>query len=166
MKRSTFCDMPCPVAQTLERIGEWWTLLIVREAFLGQRRFGDFQLRLGIAKNVLSARLRKLVVEGILERRVSSQDAREVEYRLTDKGRDLMPVLLALAQWGERWIYKGRGPLRYRNRHTGAELAPLAPRDRDGVELSPRDLEIVRKDAAPPVRPAAGRRTGTRAGAR
>ena len=166
MKRSTFCDMPCPVAQSLERIGEWWTLLIVREAFLGQRRFGDFQQRLGIAKNVLSTRLRKLVEEGILERRVSSEDAREVEYRLTDKGRDLMPVLLALAQWGERWIYKGRSPLRYRNRHTGAELARLAPRDRDGVELAPRDLEIVRKDAAPTLKPAAGRRAGARSGTR
>ena len=146
MKRTAFCDMPCPVAQTLERIGEWWTLLIVREAFLGQRRFSQFEQRLGIAKNVLSARLRKLVAEGILKRQPSKEDGREIEYRLTDKGRDLMPVLLALAQWGERWIYKGRSPLRYRNRHTGAELQRLAPRDRDGVELGARDLEIVRRD--------------------
>jgi DNA-binding HxlR family transcriptional regulator len=148
MKRTTFCDMPCPVAQTLEQIGEWWTLLILREAFLGRRRFGEFQQELGIAKNVLSARLRKLVDDGILKRQPSREDGREIEYRLTDKGRDLMPVLLALAQWGERWIYKGRSPLRYRNRHTGAELQRLAPRDRDGVEIGARDLEIVRREGA------------------
>jgi DNA-binding HxlR family transcriptional regulator len=147
MKRSTFCEMPCPVAQALERIGEWWTLLIIREAFLGRRRFGQFQQSLGIAKNILSARLRKLVAEGILVRQTSSEDAREVEYRLTDKGRDLMPVLLALAQWGERWIYEGESPLEYRNRHTGAEMMRLAPRDADGVELGPRDLEIVARRA-------------------
>jgi DNA-binding HxlR family transcriptional regulator len=147
MKRVAFDEMACPVAQALERIGEWWTLLILREAFLGRRRFGEFQANLGIARNVLSARLRKLVEEGILERRPSSRDAREVEYRLTDKGRDVMPVLLALAQWGERWIYRGKGPLRYRNRHTGADVLPLAARDRDGVELGARDLEIVPRRA-------------------
>lgn len=149
MKRTTFCDMPCPVAQTLEQVGEWWTLLILREAFLGRRRFGEFQQQLGIARNVLSARLRKLVEQDILERRPSKQDGREIEYRLTEKGRDLMPVLLALAQWGERWIYAGRSPLRYRNRHTGAELQRLTPRDRDGVELTARDLEIVRHGESP-----------------
>ena len=149
MKRTPFCDMPCPVAQTLEQVGEWWTLLILREAFLGRRRFGEFQQQLGIAKNVLSARLRKLVEQDILERRPSAEDGREVEYRLTEKGRDLMPVLLALAQWGERWIYAGRSPLRYRNRHTGAELQRLTPRDRDGVELAARDLEIVRQPESP-----------------
>lgn len=158
MKRTAFCDMPCPVAQTLEQVGEWWTLLIVREAFLGRRRFGEFQQRLGIARNILSARLRKLVAAGILERGASEDDGREVEYRLTEKGRDLMPVLLALAQWGERWIYAGRSPLRYRNRHTGAELTRLTARDRDGVELKPRDLEIVSRDDA--VAPAAARRAG------
>lgn len=146
MKRTTFCQMPCPVAQTLERIGEWWTLLIVREAFLGRRRFGEFQQHLGIARNVLSARLRKLVAEGILERRASPDDGREVEYRLTEKGRDLMPVLLALAQWGERWIYADRSPLRYRNRRTKSALVRLAARDADGIELAPRDIEIVARD--------------------
>ena len=100
MKRVPFADMPCPVAQTLELVGEWWTLLIVREAFLGRRRFVEFQQELGIARNVLSSRLRKLVAEGILERRASQTDAREVEYRLTPKGKDLMPVLIALSGYG------------------------------------------------------------------
>jgi len=159
MKRVPFRDMPCPVAQALELVGEWWTLLIVREAFLGRRRFVEFQQELGIARNVLSARLRKLVAEGILERRASQTDAREVEYRLTPKGKDLMPVLVALAQWGARWIYDGNSPLRYEHRHTGEELPRLALRDKDGNELAPRDLRLVRTQAATP---AAGRRAGTR----
>jgi DNA-binding HxlR family transcriptional regulator len=146
MKRVPFADMPCPVAQTLELVGEWWTLLIVREAFLGRRRFVEFQQQLGIARNVLSSRLRKLVAEGILERRASETDAREVEYRLTPKGKDLMPVLIALSQWGERWIYEGKSPLRYVHRHTGEELPRLAMRDAQGNELTPRDLRIVRSD--------------------
>ncbi len=164
MKRVSFCDIPCPVAQTLELVGEWWTLLIVREAFLGRRRFVEFQQHLGIARNVLSSRLRKLVAEGILERRASQTDAREGEYRLTPKGRDLMPVLLALAQWGEKWIYEGKSPLRYQNRHTGSELAPLAAHDRDGVQLGPRDLEIVRLDEPDTDRPiaSAARRANAR----
>jgi DNA-binding HxlR family transcriptional regulator len=152
MKRTTFCGMPCPMAQALERVGDWWTLLLIRESFLGTRRFADFQDRLGIAKNILSSRLRKLVQEGILDRRASEADGREIEYRLTEKGRDLLPVLLALAQWGERWIYRGRAPIRFVNRHTGTPLAPLAARDRDGVELSLRDLAIL--DAARVVEPA------------
>jgi DNA-binding HxlR family transcriptional regulator len=146
MKRVAFADMPCPVAQTLELVGEWWTLLIVREAFLGRRRFVEFQQQLGIARNVLSSRLRKLVAEGILERRVSETDAREIEYRLSPKGKDLMPVLIALSQWGERWIYEGNSPLRYENRHTGEELPRLAVRDAQGNELTARDLRIVRTD--------------------
>lgn len=164
MKRTTFQDMPCPVAQALEHIGEWWTLLILREAFFGRRRFGEFQQELGIAKNVLASRLRKLVDHGILRREPSKSDGREIEYRLTDKGRDLMPVLLALAQWGERWMYAGRGPWRFRNRHTGAELRRLVPHDREGVELSARDLEIVSREDA--LSPTEGRRAGVRKGSR
>lgn len=146
MKRVPFADMPCPVAQALELVGEWWTLLIVRDCFFGRRRFSEFQQGLGIARNVLSSRLRKLVAEGILERSPSENDAREVEYRLTAKGKDLMPVLISLSQWAERWIYKGENPLRYENRHTGEELPRLAMRDAQGNELKPRDLRIVRAE--------------------
>lgn len=159
MKRVPFADMPCPVAQTLELVGEWWTLLIVREAFLGRRRFVEFQQELGIARNVLSSRLRKLVAGGILERRACETDAREIQYRLTPKGKDLMPVLIALSQWGERWIYAGKSPLRYEHRHTGEELPKLALRDKLGNELAPRDLRIVRSDG---LRPSAARRATSR----
>lgn len=144
MKRTSYADMPCPMAQALERVGEWWSLLILRECFGGVRRFGDFERRLGIAKNVLSARLKHLVEAGVLERRASKDDAREIEYRLTESGKDLAPVLIALAQWGDRWIYGGKAPVRFVNRHTGAPLADLGLRDDNGERLSLRDLQMQR----------------------
>ncbi|WP_227977720.1 winged helix-turn-helix transcriptional regulator [Arenimonas daejeonensis] len=131
-------------------MGEWWSLLILRECFRGTRRFGDFERQLGIAKNVLSARLKHLVEAGVLERRPSSQDAREIEYRLTESGKDLAPVLIALAQWGDRWIYGGKAPVRFVNKHTGAALDALGLRDTDGQRLGLRDLAMRtdRDDAA------------------
>ena len=142
MKRTSYATMPCPMAQALERVGEWWSLLILREAFQGARRFGDFERRLGIAKNVLSSRLKRLVEAGVLERRPSPDDAREVEYRLTASGKDLAPVLIALAQWGERWVYGGKAPMRFVNRHTGVPLAALGLRDAEGQPLALRDLAM------------------------
>ncbi|KFN41807.1 hypothetical protein N790_03110 [Arenimonas malthae CC-JY-1] len=142
--------MACPMAQALERVGEWWSLLILREAFRGARRFGDFERRLGIAKNVLSARLKRLVEAGVLERRPSADDAREVEYRLTPSGKDLAPVLIALAQWGDRWVYGGRSPVRFVNRHTGVPLATLELRDADGGRLELRDVGLRPADAEAP----------------
>lgn len=143
MKRTSYADMPCPIGQALERVGEWWSLLILRECFRGTRRFGDFERRLGIAKNVLSSRLKRLVEAGVLERRASPEDAREVEYRLTAAGKDLLPVLVALAQWGERWVYAGRSPVRFVNRHTGAGVETLAVRDSEGRVLAARDLALL-----------------------
>jgi DNA-binding HxlR family transcriptional regulator len=95
--------MNCSVAQCLEVVGEWWSMLIVRDAFLGVRRFDDFQARLGISRNILNQRLTHLVDEGVLERvRYQDHPPRD-EYRLTDKGRDLWGVLTAMRQWGDRW---------------------------------------------------------------
>jgi len=101
--------MNCSVARTLEVIGEWWTMLVVREAFNGVRRFDDFQGRLGIARNVLAARLQGLVEHGILERRLYQERPERYEYRLTPKGFDLYPVLLSLINWGDRWETPERG---------------------------------------------------------
>src|SRR2546425_1135710 len=101
MRRKTFAHMNCSIARALEQIGEWWTFLILREAFMGTRRFDGFQHNLGIARNILSARLKKLVARGILRRSVAADDARRIDYRLTDKGRALFPVLMALGQWGD-----------------------------------------------------------------
>src|SRR5215831_15555171 len=102
MRRTSLAEMPCPVARTLDVVGEWWTLLIVRDALLGARRFEDFRAT-GIADNILSARLKRLVDEGILER-VRYQDRPDrYEYVLTPKGRALGPVVQALRGWGLRW---------------------------------------------------------------
>ncbi|MGI8751398.1 MAG: winged helix-turn-helix transcriptional regulator [Acidimicrobiales bacterium] len=103
MRRKSFEEMNCSVAHALEVVGEWWTMLIVRDCFLGVTRFDEFQSRLGISRNVLTERLDHLVGFGVLVR-VPYQD-RPVrhDYRLTDKGRDLWLVLTALRQWGDRW---------------------------------------------------------------
>jgi DNA-binding HxlR family transcriptional regulator len=101
VRRTSFSEMPCSIARTLEVVGEWWTLLIVRDAFLGVTRFDDWQARLGIARNVLTARLDRLVHHGILERRRYQERPPRDEYVLTDKGRDLGPVLGALRVWGD-----------------------------------------------------------------
>jgi len=104
MKRTSFADMPCPIARALDAVGEWWSLLILREAFTGHRRFDEFQERLGIARNILASRLKALTAAGILEKRpLPEEGMRRVEYRLTDKGRALHPVLLALAEWGNEF---------------------------------------------------------------
>ncbi|KFN49682.1 winged helix-turn-helix transcriptional regulator [Arenimonas composti] len=149
MKRVSYADMPCPVAQALERVGEWWSLLILRECFQGTRRFADFERRLGIAKNILSSRLKRLVEVGILERRPAKDDPRQIEYRLTECGKDLAPVLIALAQWGDRWIYGGKSPVRFVNRHSGVPLAAVGLFDAAGEPLALRDLAMRACDEPP-----------------
>jgi len=101
MERKSFADMDCSVAQCLEIIGEWWTMLIVRDVFLGVSRFEDFQRRLGISRNILQQRLTKLVEAGVLIRVPYSDHPPRDDYRLTGKGRDLWPILTAMRQWGD-----------------------------------------------------------------
>src|SRR5262249_8199804 len=110
MKRTSFAGMHCSIARTLEVVGEWWTLLILRDAFLGIGRFDDFQRRLGIARNVLTDRLQRLVEHGILERHRYQERPERFEYRLTAKGQDLHPVILSLLRWGDRWTAGEEGP--------------------------------------------------------
>lgn len=98
MKRKCLEGDGCPVARALDVVGDWWTLLIIRDAFAGVTRFGDFQKRLGVAKNILATRLKGMVEQGLLQ---TSEVGARSEYQLTDKGRALMPVLVTLAQWGE-----------------------------------------------------------------
>ncbi len=98
----------CPVASTLEVIGERWTLLIIRDVFLGIRRFDDIQRDLGVARNILQVRLERLVEEGILVKRPYQERPLRSEYRLTEKGADLWPVLVAMLQWGDRHALEGR----------------------------------------------------------
>lgn len=105
MRKASFADMHCSIAQTLEIVGEWWTLLILRDVFLGIRRFDDFVERLGISRNVLATRLDTLVAAGILERRPYDDARGRYDYVLTDKGRALWPVMTALRQWGDDWVF-------------------------------------------------------------
>ncbi len=103
VKRTSFEGDTCPIARALEAIGDWWSLLIIREAFFGVRRFGEFQSKLGMAKNILSARLHALLDHGILTTAPASDGSVYQEYLLTPKGRGVYPVLVALRQWSEEF---------------------------------------------------------------
>ena len=110
MRVTSLADWNCSIARTLDVVGEWWTLLILRDAFRGTRRFDDFQASLGLARSVLTARLQKLTEHGVLERRAYSQHPPRYEYTLTEKGRALFPVITALLAWGDRWAPAPGGP--------------------------------------------------------
>jgi DNA-binding HxlR family transcriptional regulator len=104
MRRASFADWPCSIAQTVDLLGDGWTPLVMREAFYGIRRFDEFQHELGIPRNTLTDRLRRLVDEGLLEKEMYDSQPRRYEYLLTDKGRDFFGVLAAMSRWGDRWL--------------------------------------------------------------
>jgi DNA-binding HxlR family transcriptional regulator len=103
VKRTSFEDDDCPIARSLDAIGDWWSMLIVREALFGSRRFGEFQKNLGLAKNILTTRLRTLVDQDILTMAPASDGSAYQEYLLTPKGRGVFPILVALRQWSEEF---------------------------------------------------------------
>ena len=143
MQRVSFRDMQCSIAQCLEVVGEWWSLLIVRDAFLGIRRFDDFQARLGISRNVLNQRLTTLVDEGVFERVLYCEHPPRYEYRLTEKGRDLWLVLTAMRQWGDRWAAPDGPPLQVVHRACG-EITEIVPScAKCGEPLTARDLKPI-----------------------
>jgi DNA-binding HxlR family transcriptional regulator len=130
----------CSIARALEYVGERWTLLILRDLFLGVRRFDVLQRRLGIARNVLTARLEKLVAGGIVERRPYSERPLRHDYRLTEKGLDLWPVLVALLQWGDRYDAPDGPPVLLRHRDCGGTPDSHRICDRCGAALEVRDV--------------------------
>jgi len=147
----------CPSARSLDVIGDWWSLLIVRDAFDGLTRFGEFQKSLGIAKNILSQRLRTLIARGILTTAPAADGAHH-EYRLTDKGRDLFPVMVALRQWGERHLFAPGEPHSHLvDRETGAPVrievltADGRPIDADRTALLKVAVDDDRDDEAKPA---------------
>jgi DNA-binding HxlR family transcriptional regulator len=143
MRRRRFTDENCSVARALEVLGDWWTLLVVREAFFGTRRFADFEAELGISKNILTRRLDHLVDHGVLERIDAGVHGTRYEYALTPMGKDLATVVTALRQWGDRWIFgDGREPLVVHDRRTGRPVPRLRIRREDGEPLAARDLEL------------------------
>ena len=116
----------CSVARSLSVVGDRWTLLVLREAFLGVRRFDGFQEQLGAARNILTDRLEKLVDHGVLERRKYQEHPERFEYRLTEKGLALYPVIISLVAWGDRWMDDGDGrPMEHIHKDCGKVMAPV-----------------------------------------
>jgi DNA-binding HxlR family transcriptional regulator len=133
--------MNCGIARALEALGDWWTLLVVRDAFFGARRFGEFEASLGIAKNILSDRLRRLVEHGIFEKVDVGEAGERFEYRLTAKGEALLPVLTALRDWSDEWVFgPGREPVIVKDRRTSRRIPKLRVTDADGRPVTRRDL--------------------------
>ena len=133
----------CSIAAALDTVGERWSFLILRGAFNGLKHFEEFQSTLGIARNILSNRLGRLVEHGILEREPDPSDRRKVAYGLTEKGRDLLPVLLSLRQWGEKWISQQPSNPVLVDRMTRQPIADMAPRSADGRVLKLGEMEWV-----------------------
>lgn len=133
----------CPVARSVDLIGDRWSLLIVRDAFDGIRRFSDFQRSLGVARNILADRLRRLVDAGILANQPASDGSAYQEYVLTDQGKDLFPVAVALRQWGERHLFAKHEPhSTLIEKRTGKPLRVMAPQTDDGRILSSDETEV------------------------
>ena len=143
VRRISQWNVGCPVARALDVIGDWWSLLIIRDAFDGVRRFSEFQTGLGIARGMLAARLRDLTERGIFETAPASDGSAYREYVLTEKGRGLFLVIVALRQWGEDHLY-GPGEPRSSlvHKETGAPVARLALHAEDGQPLLPTDTEV------------------------
>jgi DNA-binding HxlR family transcriptional regulator len=133
----------CSVARALEILGDWWTLLVVREAFLGTRRFADFATHLAISKNILTRRLEHLTANGVLARVDAGVHGTRFEYELTPMGKDLATVMTAVRQWGDRWIFgPDHEPMLVVDRRTGRPVPRVRILDENGQPLAARDLEI------------------------
>jgi DNA-binding HxlR family transcriptional regulator len=150
VKRVRFGKANCPVARALDVIGDWWSLLIIRDAFDGARRFGEFQTGLGISKGVLATRLRDLVESGILETAPACDGSAYKEYALTEKGRGLFLVTVALRQWGEDHLYApGEARSSLLNTETGAPVPRLELRTETGRVLGWNDTRIGNREQLP-----------------
>jgi DNA-binding HxlR family transcriptional regulator len=143
VKRTSFEKAECPVARSLDALGDWWSLLIIRDALMGISRFSEFQKSLGLAKNILTVRLRALVDHGILKTAPASDGSAYQEYLLTPKGRGVFPVLIALRQWSEEFSCEPRGfATLLVDRSTGRPVRKLELRAQDGRLLGDGDTEV------------------------
>jgi DNA-binding HxlR family transcriptional regulator len=184
MQHKGFADMPCPIARSIERVGEWWSILILRDAFKGKTRFDQFQKSLGIAPNMLTRRLNTLVESGLLERRLYSEKPPRHEYVLTSRGQDFRPVLWALVAWGNKHFPPEGTTVVVVDAATGEQADPVLVDSRSGRVLrgpeftvatvptngagkqrqSPKATEqrqIAKTTGAPKTRPAKHKKTGT-----
>ncbi|HYA36297.1 MAG TPA: helix-turn-helix domain-containing protein [Candidatus Binataceae bacterium] len=159
MRWDSVGETRCSIARALSVVGERWTMLVLREAFLGRKRFEDFHRRTGIARNILSARLHALVENGILTRETDTPPDGHVEYHLTPKGFDLYPVLVSLLRWGDTWMACEAGPpVRLKHRRCEHYATPKLVCSHCGEPIEARGVELVFAD--PPSRPR--RRISTR----
>lgn len=146
-RRMDIRDFPrdhCAIGAALEHLGDRWTLLVLREAFFGVRRFEDFRRKTGAARNILTHRLNRLVEAGVLRREPYSEHPPRDEYRLTEKGIDLYPVLISLAQWGARWGELPEGPaIRLQHKSCGAVIEPQLVCPECGEQIDARAMRVV-----------------------
>jgi DNA-binding HxlR family transcriptional regulator len=150
MQRKSFGDMPCPIARSLERVGEWWSILILRDAFQGLTQFDQFQKSLGIAPNMLTRRLNALVESGLLERRRYSEHPPRDEYILTERGRDFRPVLWAMLAWGNKHFAPEGASVVVVDAETGELADPVMVDRRSGKVMAPETFRSAPGPAADP----------------
>ncbi|WP_434997764.1 winged helix-turn-helix transcriptional regulator [Pectobacterium brasiliense] len=147
VKRKSLKEDACPVARALDVVGDRWALLIIRDAFDNRRRFGDFQRSLGVAKNILTDRLRALVEEGILSVQPISEGSAYQEYILTPKGEQLFPLVVALRQWGEQQLFaEGEPHSLLLDKHTGQPLQAMLPHSAEGQLVVGQDTFVQKVD--------------------
>ena len=170
MQRTRFTAMDCPIARSLDRVGEWWSILILRDAFRGVTRFDDFSASLGVAPNILTRRLGALTEAGLLERRQYSERPPRYEYVLTGRGRDFRPVLLAMLDWGNRHFPPDDRTVEIVETATGRVVKPLLVDPETGKRVDGPGYTVVHKrhdgrgarprlsvvDGTPPDEPAVG----------
>jgi DNA-binding HxlR family transcriptional regulator len=153
VKRTSLEGDGCPIARSLDAIGDWWSLLIIRDALLGRRRFGEFQKSLGLAKNILTVRLRTLVDQGILKVTPASDGSAYQEYVLTPKGRGVFPILVALRQWSEEFDDRPEEIATIMvDRENGRPVRKLALQSQDGRLLAAADTMLKPRRGAKRIR--------------
>ncbi len=147
MRRTRFDDAPCPIARTTDLMGDWWTPIIMREAFLGRRRFDQFQAALRVSRGVLTKRLSRLVQVGLLEKRRYEEHPPRFDYLLTEKGRAFYSVLAAMMRFGEDWLWEEgtQPPLQLFDRETGEPVRPQVVNQRTGEPIDVRRLRLGRR---------------------
>jgi DNA-binding HxlR family transcriptional regulator len=152
MRRTRFDRWPCPIARTTDLVGDWWTPLVMREAFLGRRRFEDFRRALGVPRAVLTKRLDRLVENGLLKKVPYEERPPRYEYRLTEKGRAFWDVLAAMWRWGSDWLWGEKGaPVALFDRETEKEVRPVVIDENTGQRLDVRRLRVARSKRAGPT---------------
>jgi DNA-binding HxlR family transcriptional regulator len=160
MPIESFASQNCSIARTLSILGERWTLIVLTELFVGRRRFDEIQVERGIASNILSQRLATLVEHGIAERHLYSEHPERFEYRLTDKGRELLPVQLALIRWGDKYLAESGPPVESVHTECGHTFEMVPTCSHCGKEIKPG---AVRAELGPGASPAQHERAKRRA---